>query len=208
MRECIMKTNTCEDKFAEIEKNHERVLTEPGIIHFGARLKAAMENGGIQSNVALAERAGMSEAVVRSYIKGRTFPTLDRLYILAEACNCSVEWLAIGKGEDENDSFKYSRQEKTPNNESSFDDNVEFILLLKRLSPEERESLLNIVFRNGVDSVLSLSNERNIKLLQLPDAVKDGVLRLASRPDTAIREILSKVERDDPPESVADKRAV
>ncbi|WP_373225886.1 helix-turn-helix domain-containing protein [Enterobacter cloacae complex sp. ESBL7] len=203
-----MKTKACDDKSVGIEKIHDCVLAEPGIIHFGMRLKAAMDKGGILSNVALAERAGMSEAVVRSYIKGKTFPTLDRLYILAEACNCSVEWLAIGDASSADDSFKYTTRVKEKVSDATFEENVEFLLLLKRLTHAERETLFDIIFRNGVGAVLSLNNEKNIKLLQLPEAMKSGVLRLANRPDTAIREILSKVERDDPPESVADKKAV
>ena len=186
------------------DKIHEQIFAATGINRFSQRLKEAMEIAGITSNTQLAKRADMSEAVIRKYLKGESYPTLDRLAIIADACHCSVSWLATGDGQNshENDTRENYHARTTDLGIA------EFVAVLSRLSGGERELLLRIIYKNGVTALLNLDNDENLRLLQLPEAVKAGVLRLANRPDTAIREILSKVERDDPPESVADKKAV
>ncbi|WP_128082542.1 helix-turn-helix domain-containing protein [Pseudomonas nitroreducens] len=64
-----------------------------GIEAFGARLKLAM-NG--VSPRAFAQQCEMSEGALWSYLRGSTFPTLDRLDRLAKACGRSPAWLAFG----------------------------------------------------------------------------------------------------------------
>ena len=60
---------------------------------FGGRLKVAM-NG--VSPRAFAQQCDMSEGALWSYLRGSTFPTLDRLDRLAKACGRSPAWLAFG----------------------------------------------------------------------------------------------------------------
>lgn len=49
-----------------------------------------------QKNVAFAKKCNMSERVIRDYLAGRTYPSLDRLADIAKASGRSIEWLATG----------------------------------------------------------------------------------------------------------------
>lgn len=80
-------------KLSEQEKT--RNLTETGVINFKNRLNLILE--GLSGN-AFAKKVGMSEAVIRDYLCGKTYPSLNRLAIIALKCDVPIEWLATGKG--------------------------------------------------------------------------------------------------------------
>ena len=61
--------------------------------NFASRLLALI---GEESVRGFARRCGFSEGVVRSYLRGDTYPTLDRLAVLAAVGGRSIEWLAVG----------------------------------------------------------------------------------------------------------------
>ncbi len=63
---------------------------------FTHRLKSVMVG---QSNLSFAEKCGLSEGTLRSYLKGKTSPPLDTLVIIAKAGNVDLAWLATGEGE-------------------------------------------------------------------------------------------------------------
>ncbi|WP_085247823.1 LexA family transcriptional regulator [Gilliamella mensalis] len=73
-----------------------RILTNTGVINFRNRLNLVLE--GISGN-AFAKKVGMSEAVIRDYLSGKTYPALNRLAIIAQKCDVPIEWLVTGKGE-------------------------------------------------------------------------------------------------------------
>lgn len=66
-----------------------------GISRFPERLRIAMEGRSIRG---FARECGLSEGVLRSYLRGDTFPSLDRLGVLAVAAGVSDTWLATGEG--------------------------------------------------------------------------------------------------------------
>lgn len=66
-----------------------------GIGHFQKRLKELISGG---SATGFARKANLSEGVIRSYLRGDTYPTLDRLASLADAGNANPGWLATGEG--------------------------------------------------------------------------------------------------------------
>lgn len=82
-----------EENHVHIDKNTDRVFLRGQITHFKDRLKEAMKG---ESGNSLSKRSGLSEAVIRAYLSGKTYPSLDRLEKLAEAVGCSVGWLAAG----------------------------------------------------------------------------------------------------------------
>lgn len=199
-----MNSTSYDEKSEGEDKNRKRIFTESGIIHFPERLKQAMEKAGGLSNIQLAKRAEMSESVVRKYLKGDTYPTLDRVALLADACRCSVQWLATGE-----DNLSHDKNEVAQSDDTAIVGSVgEFLAVISRMNEEDRGRLLNVIYTNGVASLLKLGDEQNIKLLQLPDSVKLGVLKLASAPDTAIRESLSALAENAHTASVANKKAV
>ncbi|MDF7670081.1 S24 family peptidase [Orbaceae bacterium ESL0721] len=79
---------------SEIEKN--QILIDTGVITFKDRLVLVLE--GLSGN-AFAKKVGMSEAVIRDYLSGKTYPSLNRLAIIAQKCHIPIEWLVTGKGE-------------------------------------------------------------------------------------------------------------
>jgi phage repressor protein C with HTH and peptisase S24 domain len=60
---------------------------------FHERLKLAVGTSSVRE---IARRSNLSEATVRAYIKGDSFPGLDKLDALAAALNVRPEWLATG----------------------------------------------------------------------------------------------------------------
>jgi phage repressor protein C with HTH and peptisase S24 domain len=92
-----MELNTMENKTNK-ESEQEKILhlTNTGVINFKKRLTIVLE--GLSGN-AFAKKVGMSEAVIRDYLSGKTYPSLNRLAIIAQKCEVPIEWLATGKGE-------------------------------------------------------------------------------------------------------------
>ncbi|WP_074013257.1 helix-turn-helix transcriptional regulator [Candidatus Sodalis sp. SoCistrobi] len=163
-----------DQKSATDTKIRERIFTESGIIRFPERLKEAMEKAGSLSNSLLAKKSGMSEAVIRKYLKGECYPTLERLSLLANACNCTINWLATGKESE------YGNRMNNAENIARLYDSVagEFLSVLSRVSQEQREELLTVIYARGIASLLSLSDDLNIKILQLPPEEKERLMRL------------------------------
>ncbi|MGI1669967.1 MAG: helix-turn-helix transcriptional regulator [Neptuniibacter sp.] len=77
-------------------KGTERPIRLLGIGHFPDRLNILVDEA--DSLRSYADKAGLSEGVVRKYLKGVSYPTLDRLEMLAKAGDANTEWLATGKG--------------------------------------------------------------------------------------------------------------
>ncbi|OCG16076.1 hypothetical protein A9G09_03740 [Gilliamella sp. wkB292] len=78
------------------EQEKTSILINTGVINFKNRLTLVLE--GLSGN-AFAKKVGMSEAVIRDYLSGKTYPSLNRLAIIAHKCEVPIEWLATGKGE-------------------------------------------------------------------------------------------------------------
>lgn len=78
------------------EKETPRPILSDRIRHFSKRLEALIEvHGSVRS---YAVSSGLSEGVIRKYLKGDSFPTLDRLDQLAVAGGVELSWLATGEG--------------------------------------------------------------------------------------------------------------
>lgn len=65
---------------------------------FRERLEIAM---GSDKPRAFARKSGLSEGAIRSYLNGETFPTLDRLAMIASASGFGADWLAFGFSKEE-----------------------------------------------------------------------------------------------------------
>ncbi|MCO6525007.1 MAG: helix-turn-helix domain-containing protein [Candidatus Schmidhempelia sp.] len=63
------------------------------VLEFKNRLQEIMQELTVS---AFAKKCGMSETVIRDYLSGKTFPSLNRLASIAEKCNVSFCWLATG----------------------------------------------------------------------------------------------------------------
>lgn len=62
------------------------------IERFPERLKAAMRAANMRQ-IDLAEKAGVPKGAINYYIKGKTQPKADRLYLIAKALDVNEAWL-------------------------------------------------------------------------------------------------------------------
>lgn len=85
---------TYKEKDTENKKDKKRIIPSERIIRFKERL---VEVIGDEAVLSFAKKSGMSEGVMRSYIRGDTFPSLDRLEAIANAAEVDLNWLATGK---------------------------------------------------------------------------------------------------------------
>ncbi|MEL7982184.1 S24 family peptidase [Vreelandella titanicae] len=78
---------------AKGETNQEHPIPSQGIGCFRERLKTAMTSHSLRG---FSKLCGLSEATLRSYLSGATYPTLDRLMLISEASKVDPQWLAFG----------------------------------------------------------------------------------------------------------------
>lgn len=78
----------------------EHPFAGAGIGCFKERLKTALGSRSLRS---FSRECGLSEATLRSYLAGDTYPTLDRLEQISAAAGVAAIWLAFGSeaGEEE-----------------------------------------------------------------------------------------------------------
>lgn len=81
------------------EKNPNGIIPSQQIILFPERLKEII---GHDSARALALKCNLDPKTIRNYLAGKQYPTLDRLALIAEASDRSINWLATGNNETPN----------------------------------------------------------------------------------------------------------
>lgn len=59
---------------------------------FASRLREARKKAGL-TQIALAKMTGLSDATVANYENGKTSPTLNAAYLLADALGVTFAWL-------------------------------------------------------------------------------------------------------------------
>lgn len=169
-----MNSDAYKDKAGDKPKDREQFFVRYGINRFPHRLKEAMKTAGIPSNNQLAKDTDLSEATIRKYLKGETYPTLDRLALLAEACGCSLSWLASGCSEGgneieyKNDNLVYKDENKVSEVEN----------ILSYLTNEQKVKFLRVIYTKGVSSILSLDDALDAKFLALPESEKERLFAL------------------------------
>lgn len=120
---------------------------------------------------------GININTLQNYYKRRDLAPVPRTKLLEVIANhegVSLEWLVDGIGEPPVNTKKEHKKEHAI---SEFNDpDARLATLFSILSDEEKQSLFEIVVRKGVDTVLRLRDDRNIKLLQCNDVDKDRLL--------------------------------
>ncbi|WP_176227897.1 helix-turn-helix domain-containing protein [Cedecea sp. NFIX57] len=146
-------------------KNRERFIVMQGINRFSERLKVAM-NG--MPNVTLAAKCGISESAVRSYLKGRSFPGIDKIQAIAEACDAPMTWLITGEAPTTD------RIE----NALKYDNGMTHVISM--MTDEQRGSLASAIVEHGVSGIMNaLAGISSIsEFSMLPENERARVLRL------------------------------
>jgi len=153
------------EKTDDFAINQERFIAMPGINRFSERLEIAM-NG--TTNVALAAKCGISESAVRSYLKGKSFPGIDKIQAIAEACGAPMVWLITGDG------FVNKTESIAIKSDS------ELSIVLSMMSSEQRKILAKAIIEHGVLGIVSALNGISAvtDFLQLPESERARVLRV------------------------------
>lgn len=155
-------------------KNHERIFLATGINRFPERLKEAMAQANIPSNNQLAKKTDLSESTIRKYLKRESYPTLDRLALIANACACSLSWLATGDGDGTYAPIN-NAEDFVNNNEIR---HSELDRVLSYLSAEQRDKFMKVIYTRGITAILQLDDDLDSKFLTLTEEEKTRLLHL------------------------------
>lgn len=112
------------------------------LVRFKDKLREAM-NG--ESNRAFGAKCQLSEAVIRNYLSGKTYPTLDRLAVIASVTGRPIEWFLS----DNPDTAHLKTQE--------IDMAVlhdQLMSVLKLMNPEELQLAINIFKTKGLTGLM------------------------------------------------------
>ncbi|WP_392563341.1 S24 family peptidase [Orbus wheelerorum] len=69
------------------------MIVNKSVQNFKNRLTEIMKGDSVST---FAKKCDMSETVIRDYLSGKTYPSLNRLASISEKCNVSYSWLATG----------------------------------------------------------------------------------------------------------------
>ncbi|HBE9082337.1 helix-turn-helix domain-containing protein [Serratia fonticola] len=132
---------------------------------------------------------GMNVSTLQNYYKRKDIaPTPRKAHLLkiAEQEGVSLEWLLTGQGKpllqenkkSEMNDFADNQITKpaSKTNASKVDEKI--LEMLSFLSLDEKEKIVEVLVRKGVEIVLYLIDDNNIKLLQLPDEEKERLMAL------------------------------
>jgi transcriptional regulator with XRE-family HTH domain len=150
----------------------EREVTPLGVRHFSERLRMALAGRSVRS---FARECGLSEGVLRSYLRGDAYPSLDRLEAIALAAEVNDSWLATGmgcRGRAEMFETRETGEAYRPMNEKLIGDIIELIETCLQgsgteLSPVKKKELILMAYdlslaegridRNAVQRLLKLA---------------------------------------------------
>ncbi|SPW34030.1 Helix-turn-helix [Edwardsiella tarda] len=179
-----------------VESN--RTFHNNQIVRFSERLKKAMGN---TSKSELARRSGLSEAAVRKYLKGDSYPTIDSAAKVADACGVSLNWLLTGQDGSSDEPEELPQVVKKC--DKSEDPIVVFISLLSFVGSNERKALATLACEIGIKGILDKlqqaqhqpkSAEEVIRALNIRESSKDAICMVLAGDESTDREILRRIE--------------
>ncbi|EDW0933133.1 helix-turn-helix transcriptional regulator [Salmonella enterica subsp. enterica serovar Gaminara] len=174
------------EKSAGTEENRKQIFHNGGIIRFGERLKNAI---GDMSYRAFAERCDMSEKVIRNYVAGKTYPSLDRISVLADALGVDVEWLAFGE-EKSTEGNKNTESVKGVGETAR-----DWLRVFERLSDEDKTKVTDFIAMNGIRCLLLMCDAGSLDLLTLEPFKREVALLFKQMTVDEVREILRQIRR-------------
>ncbi|ECG0715655.1 hypothetical protein DKE90_08520 [Salmonella enterica] len=129
------------------------------------------------SRSAAARAWGVNINTLNSYFKNELDPPMPRENLLAKIADCegiSLDWLKYG---DE----VAIPQENTKTTSNIGDIREKLLTMLGFLTDDEVEQLTLLLARKGVETMLYLLDEDNIRLLQMDRVVKEKILGIQPR---------------------------
>lgn len=156
---------------------------------FAERLELLLRG---RSKYQAAKDWGINQSTFKNYFSRQgSVPRFEVLDKISKHEHVSIEWL-VGREPDILDlDYEVPSVTLKPASEpgsmslneraANYDTGLSSIFSI--LSEEEKRSLFELIARKGVDTVLQLQDERNIKLIQCPDYEKDRLLILLEAGD-------------------------
>lgn len=193
-------TNSYQNNDDLLSKKSDQTLSEEGIVRFGERLKDAI---GEESILSFAKRCGLSDTLVGKYIKGQSYPGIDKMPLLAKATGKSIAWFFE---EDSNQSSiegqKYDREELQE----------WWRMISKSLTVSELAAVVEIFKKGGKDALLANGLNAS-QYTNLPQSTINTALMLESLNPEVRKEILAQygiAEQNSPvtPDTEPHKKAV
>uniref|UniRef100_UPI0035B5658E helix-turn-helix domain-containing protein n=1 Tax=Shigella flexneri TaxID=623 RepID=UPI0035B5658E len=130
-------------------KNAGRIFMPPEIMRFKERLEEAM-NG--ESSRAFAAKCGLSDGVIRNYLSGKTYPSLDRLAQIAYATGRPIEWFI------QSQSMPMVEHKNTQENKNSQPDRstlkTKLIAIVELLEDKELHSAIELFRKKGFEALM------------------------------------------------------
>ncbi|MEN3258650.1 helix-turn-helix transcriptional regulator [Sodalis endosymbiont of Spalangia cameroni] len=143
----------------------------------GTRCKGRRSQLGISRNI-IAQRINVSLSTLQAWENQEREPSASDIILLADALDVAPSWLLIGQAESDqvgtkNQSEAYI-QETFNNYESQAD------LVLKSLSKEQKEALVEAILQVGVSGIMSALSKAELMATfsMLSDAEKERLMRL------------------------------
>jgi hypothetical protein len=137
---------------------------------------------GTRSRRQAADDWGIKYATLNNYLTAReSQPRPNVVKQIADAEGVDSNWILYG----------VSSQEKETARATPLKANVQFICdMMSVLSESETESLRNVLIREGIKTLLALTEEDNLHLINLNQRQKKAALMLEHLSDEKVREIL------------------
>ncbi|EDV9776740.1 TPA: hypothetical protein ACGHHJ_001367 [Salmonella enterica subsp. enterica serovar Frintrop] len=124
---------------------------------------------------------GININTLQNYYKRKGLSPVPRKTLLEKIAQCegvSLEWLQTGEGEEPEMNTKRTQSGSVPHH-SDLDDKL--LSLIRFLSDSEKEALFQVLARKGIETLLFLLDEDNIRLLQMDRIVKEKILGIHPR---------------------------
>ncbi|WP_025123330.1 MULTISPECIES: transcriptional regulator [unclassified Serratia (in: enterobacteria)] len=150
------------------EKALEGSFDSHGKEPFNVRLKQLLNGRTVKE---ASDDWGIKLSTIKNYFSRPE--SKPRYGVLSKIANCegvSIEWLLGDSGSVE--------ENRIPQMNSGRDWRDRLVDMLNLLSDEELEALTKQLMRKGVETILQLLDEDNIKYLQLPDEERERLMAL------------------------------
>lgn len=124
-------------------------------IRFKDKLAEAI---GSESIRGFASRCGLSDTVLRNYMNEKTYPSLDRLAMIAEAAQKPIGWFLSAEGDENSstqgaDKYSQSCEGNRPNQEQI---ETQLRAIFDLMSFEEKEKAIMIFKNNGLRGLMPM----------------------------------------------------
>lgn len=191
----------------ELDKNTSHIISQSGITRFGERLSTLIKGESFKS---FAKRCDMSDKAIRDYVAGKTYPSLDRIAHIANVTGCSFEWLATGYDMTTTNQLTPDSNPRHEVSRVSDKQQKVWLEILERMTPDEREQVLDNVFRQGINVLLgkaySKSNDHSVDDLSAEETLIARMYSSLTNEDKkSFLESINKEEHNQANRSLSDK---